>query len=123
MKILTDAGTVLIVGRKPFAQRRGGHHDGWQAHGISMEFSGGQGLSEQNYFGPTFLLKDGEGYVYFSYKGPDSYAIYQEWLDDAATPMPPDYRAHYGEAYNYIIRPKAFTKIKILDVQDWLLAH
>jgi hypothetical protein len=88
-----------------------------------MEFSGGEGLSGACFFGPTFLLNDGEGYVYFSYTGPDNYAIYQEWLDDAAEPYPPDYRAHYGEAYNYVIRAKAFTKIKILDVQDWLRAH
>jgi len=123
VKILTPHGGVLIAGKKPFTNSHLKRHDPWPTHGGWQGWRYFQGASQTWYWGAYCFLNDGIGYWYPGYAGVNESDTWLELDDDAHTPMPPDYRFHLGEAYNFIIRPKTFDKVSDDKIAAWILVH
>jgi hypothetical protein len=123
MKTLTDFGGVVILGQKPFPKSGGFVHDPWCAHGIYFGWGQIDGYSGIVYFGPVFTLLDGLNYWYPCYKGGSDSDVWAQWIGDIEAPMPPDYREHFGEAYNFSVRAKAFDKVLDSEMNNWRMTR
>jgi hypothetical protein len=123
VKTLTDFGGSLIVSKHPFLFARTIEHDAWHIHGAFQGWRYFQGASGAWYWGAYFFLGNGSDYWYPGYSGVNASDVWMELDDDANTPMPPDYRYHLGESYNYIIRPKTFDKVLTSNTEAWKAAH
>jgi hypothetical protein len=119
VKTLTQFGGVKIYGKKPFAQKGGVRHDPWPSHGVFRDFGQIDGYSGAIYLGPVFQLLDGNFFWYPTYKGATDVDVWNQWIYDWERPIYPDYQPHAGEAYNYIIRAKAFDKVLTTKMDDW----
>jgi len=123
VKILTTFGGVLVAGKKPYPKKGGHIHDPWYAHGINASFTFVRGAGGLFYGGPTFTLLDGNEYWYPTYTHAVLEDCRADWVLDYSEPMPPDFREHYGEAYNFVFRVKAFDKVLWTDLASWINTH
>jgi hypothetical protein len=121
--MLTDFGGVLIFGKKPFLKYQESRHDAWPYHGYFQGWRYYQGASGIWYWGAYFFLKDGSSFWYPGYKGADESAVYLDLFFDTQEPMPPDFKQHLGEAYNFVIRPKTFDKVLDENTAAWILVN